>query len=43
MGVYLSFLWCFTVFLAYPLYKFAPILLMFKPVPSKNDRCTPAK
>ena len=42
-GVYMSFLWCFTVFVAYLLYKFAPILLMFKPPPSKNYRHAPAK
>ena len=32
-----------TVFVAYPLYKYAPILLKFKPLPSKNYRCTPVK
>ena len=41
--VYMSFLWCFTAFVAYLLYKFAPILLMFKPPPSKNYKHAPAK
>ena len=32
-----------TVFVAYPIHKYAPILLKFKPLPSKNYRCTPVK
>ena len=35
-----EFLWCFAVFIGYPWYKFAPILLKFKPLPSKNYRYT---
>ena len=31
------FLWCFTVFVAHPWYKFAIILLKFKPLPSMNS------
>ena len=33
--------WCFTVFVAYPCYKFPPIS-KFEPQPSKNLRCVPA-
>ena len=42
-GIFEFFLWCFTVFVAYPFYKFAPVLLKFKSLPSKNYRCTPVK
>ena len=39
----LDFLWCFTVFVAYPGYRFTLILQKFKPLPSKNSRCAPVR
>ena len=36
-AIFEFFLWCFTALVAYPFYRFAPILLTFKPLPSKNS------
>ena len=43
IGYIQDFSWCFTVFVAYPGYEFATILLTFKPLPSVNSRCAPVK
>ena len=38
-----KFSWCLKVFVLYPWCKFAPILLKFKSLLSKNSRCSPVK
>ena len=43
LGYIRVFLRCFTVFVAYLCYKFAPIFLNFESLPSKNSRCAPVK